>query len=272
MEESKPHTILIVDDEKNILNALKRLLRNENYDIQTAGSAAEGLEILKANKVHLVISDQRMPSMTGTEFLAKVKDEFPDIIRIILSGYTDIDSMADAINTGHIYKFLLKPWNDQNLVLEIRQALDQCDLMESNRILQQKVIAQNKKLKVVNESLERIVRERTRELEIKNHALELSQAILDDLPVPVIGVSSDGMIALINKQAVAMDVKNGPVIVGNPVKIHFDDNESECICKALENTCESKSECPMSGRPEKVVITPLTGRFAGRGTIMTFKA
>lgn len=270
MEDVKRHNILVVDDEKNILSSLRRLLRNENYNMLFAGSAAEGLEILNTNAVHLVLSDQRMPGMNGTEFLAMVKEKYPDIIRIILSGYTDIDSMAEAINKGHIYKFLLKPWNDQNLILEIRQALDQCDLMEANRALQQKVLAQNKGLKAINESLEKIVRERTRELEIKNHALELSQAVLDDLPVPVLGITPDGMIALINKAAIELDVKNGPFAVGNSIGMYFDDMKHECIFKALDDPGETIIKCPETDKLGGIIITPLTGRFSGRGKIMTF--
>jgi len=126
------HTVLCVDDEVNILRSLKRLLRKEDYRLLTASSGEQGLEILKENAVNLVISDQRMPGMSGIEFLARVKEEYPDIIRAILSGYTEVDAIMDSINRGHIYKFLLKPWNDQNLILDIRQALEHCDLIQSN--------------------------------------------------------------------------------------------------------------------------------------------
>ena len=126
------HTVLCVDDEVNILRSLKRLLRKEDYRLLTASSGEQGLEILKENAVNLVISDQRMPGMSGIEFLARVKEGYPDIIRAILSGYTEVDAIMDSINRGHIYKFLLKPWNDQNLILDIRQALEHCDLIQSN--------------------------------------------------------------------------------------------------------------------------------------------
>ena len=144
MNERK-HKVLCVDDETNILSSLKRLLRKENYRLLTASSGSEGLDILSENEVHLVLSDQRMPAMDGTEFLAKVREEHPDVIRIILTGYTDVDTIMDSVNQGNIFKFLLKPWNDQNLKLEINRALDQYDLIQDNRGLNSKIIKQNGK-------------------------------------------------------------------------------------------------------------------------------
>ena len=129
------HAVLCVDDEKNILRSLKRLLRKEDYRLLMASSGEEGLMVMEENDVHIVISDQRMPKMSGTEFLAALKTKYPDVIRIILSGYTDVDSITESINKGHIYKFLLKPWNDQNLKLEIKQALKQYDLIQANKKL-----------------------------------------------------------------------------------------------------------------------------------------
>ena len=147
----------------------------------------------------MIISDQRMPEMSGTELMAKVKELYPDMIRIILTGYTDVDTITESINKGHIYKFFLKPWNDQSLVLEIRQALEQYDLVQTNKALHQKVLEQNETFRQINDNLENLVTERTREVEIQNQALALSHAILEDLPVPIIGVSTELMIVLINK-------------------------------------------------------------------------
>ncbi|MEJ2041468.1 MAG: response regulator, partial [Desulfosarcinaceae bacterium] len=137
------HTILCVDDEPNILQALKRLLRREGYRMLTATSGKEALEILSKEEIHLIISDQRMPEMNGTEFLAQVKHAYPDVLRVILTGYTDVDSITESINKGHIYKFFLKPWNDHTLKLEIRQALDQFDLIQANKKLDEKIVEQN---------------------------------------------------------------------------------------------------------------------------------
>jgi diguanylate cyclase (GGDEF)-like protein/PAS domain S-box-containing protein len=121
-------TLLLVDDEENILRALRRTLRKENYNILTCTSTQDAFEILALNNVHVIISDQRMPGMTGTEFLKKVKDIYPNTIRMVLSGFTDLNSVTEAINQGAIYKYLTKPWDDSVLAEHIQQAFKQYDL------------------------------------------------------------------------------------------------------------------------------------------------
>ena len=121
-------TLLLVDDEENILRALRRTLRKDNYNILTCTSAQEAFELLALNNVHVIISDQRMPGMTGTEFLNKVKDIYPNTIRMVLSGFTDLKSVTEAINQGAIYKYLTKPWDDNTLSESIQQAFKQYDL------------------------------------------------------------------------------------------------------------------------------------------------
>ncbi|MEJ2346038.1 MAG: EAL domain-containing protein [Gammaproteobacteria bacterium] len=116
--------LLVVDDEQNIRRALSRCLRADGYRIVTAGSAAEGFELLATNDVAVVLSDQRMPGMTGTEFLARVRQIYPGIVRMVLSGYTDITTVTEAVNRGHIYKFLTKPWDDDELRSEVAAAFD----------------------------------------------------------------------------------------------------------------------------------------------------
>jgi diguanylate cyclase (GGDEF)-like protein/PAS domain S-box-containing protein len=117
--------ILIVDDEANILSAIKRSLRSEGYEIFTTTSAREGLEILACQEIQVILSDQRMPEMNGTEFLSRARDLYPRTIRIILSGYTDLESISGAINRGAIYKFLTKPWDDDDLRSNVREAFRQ---------------------------------------------------------------------------------------------------------------------------------------------------
>ena len=115
-------TILLVDDEPNIVRALSRTLRRDGYRILTANSPAEGLEVLAREAVDVIVSDQRMPGMSGTEFLSMVRDMYPNTVRIVLSGYTDLTTVTDAINRGAIYKFLTKPWEDEDLRKHIREA------------------------------------------------------------------------------------------------------------------------------------------------------
>ena len=264
------HTVLCVDDEENILHSLKRLLRKEGYRLLTATSGAKGLKVLKENDVHLVISDQRMPEMSGTEFLAKVKENYPDVIRIVLTGYTEVDSITASINKGHIYKFILKPWNDQNLKLEIKQGLEQYELMQSNRRLNQKVLQQNEELKTVNENLEVLVTKRTMELEIQNQALELSHAILEDLPIPIIGISSEMMIVLTNSKALALSFDNGSIEIGKRLSDFFSSDVEEKIAGVLNtDTGDAFNGYMLSEAAYDLDFVPLSGRFCGKGIILT---
>ena len=265
------HTILCVDDEENILNALKRLLRKEGYTLRTATSGLEGLEILKNDDIHLVICDQRMPDMGGTEFLAKVKDEYPDIIRVILTGYTDIDSISESINKGHIYKFLLKPWNDQNLKLEIRQCIEQYKLAQINKKLQDKIIEQNKELRKINETLEVMVRERTKDLKIQNKALEISQAILEDLPIPIIGISSDLMIVMVNIKAMVLSINGRYFQVGKDISGHFPLEIEERIINVINNDKgDLIKDIHISGADYDIDIMSASGKFRGKGAVLAF--
>jgi diguanylate cyclase (GGDEF)-like protein/PAS domain S-box-containing protein len=120
--EQEGRTLLIVDDEPGVRNALVRALRPDGYRVLAASGAQEALELLALNRVQVIISDQRLPGMTGTELLGRVKSLHPDTIRIVLSGYTDLKAVIDAVNRGAIYKFLTKPWEDELLREHIRDA------------------------------------------------------------------------------------------------------------------------------------------------------
>ena len=266
------HTVLCVDDEQGILQSLKRLLRKEDYRVLTASSGAEGLKILEANDVHLVISDHRMPQMSGTEFFAAVKELYPDTFRIILSGYTDVDFITESVNKGHVYKFFLKPWNDQSLKLEIKQALDQYDLIQANKRLHEKVLDQNEALKKTNENLEMLVKERTMELEMQNQALELSQAILEDLPLPIIGVGAEGMIVVINREAKSLCMNGNAIEVGKEVDHYFSTGVTEKIVSSLESSAtQIIRNYQASETTYEIITAPLTGRFRGKGVILSLK-
>ena len=119
-----PSTVLCVDDEPNILSALRRLFRPCGYRVLVAESGAQGLEILRSEPVDLVISDMRMPHMDGAQFLKAVKQEWPETVRILLTGYADIGSTIEAINQGEIYRYITKPWTDGDMLVTVRQALD----------------------------------------------------------------------------------------------------------------------------------------------------
>ncbi|MDP2805733.1 MAG: response regulator [Gallionellaceae bacterium] len=159
-----PVTLLFIDDEANILAALKRLFRPHGYTILTAESGAEALAILEKETVDLVISDMRMPQMTGAEVLEKIRNKWPEVVRILLTGFSDISSTIAAINRGEIYRYISKPWNDDDIVLIVRDALERKHLLAEKQRLEELTIRQNLALTVMNASLEEKVLQRTEEL------------------------------------------------------------------------------------------------------------
>jgi DNA-binding NtrC family response regulator len=132
-------TILIVDDEPMILKALQRALRHESRNLLTAGSAQEGLRLLEGREVDMVISDHNMPFMTGLEFLKMVKAEHPGTLTMMLTGQKEIDVAVQAINQAGVYKFILKPWDDDDLRITIHRALESLDLVRERNVLSERV-------------------------------------------------------------------------------------------------------------------------------------
>ena len=207
--------------------------------------------------------------MSGTEFLAKVKENYPEVIRFVLTGYTEVDSITDSINKGHIYKFILKPWNDQNLKLEIKQGLEQYDLMQANKSLHEMVLEQNEELKMINENLEVLVEKRTQELEIQNQALELSRAILEDLSIPIMGISSEMTIVLINSKAQTLSIKEGHIEIGKRISDYFShDVETKIAAVFNTHTHDSYKGYRLAEEICDMDFIPLSGRFRGKGVIL----
>lgn len=140
-------TLLFVDDEENVLNSLRRIFLEENYTILTATSGLKALEILDQQPVQLIISDHRMPGMTGSELLKAVREKHHDTIRIMLTGYADVNSIMGAVKEGAVYKFITKPWNDEDLRLTVSLALQQYVLMRENSNLKELARQQQTKIK-----------------------------------------------------------------------------------------------------------------------------
>jgi len=145
-------SILYVDDEENNLISFKATFRLK-YKVFTALSGAEAIEILEKNLIHVIITDQRMPNMTGVEFLEKVIEKFTDPIRILLTGFTDMNAVVDAINKGKIFHYLTKPWNEEELDKTIERA--HAIFMEREKIKQM-----NEKLEISNSQLEFLLRQK----------------------------------------------------------------------------------------------------------------
>lgn len=202
-------TLLLVDDEENITSALLRLLRRDGYRILRANSGEAGLELLAQNEVGVIISDQRMPGMTGVEFLGKVRELYPDTVRVVLSGYTELSSVTDAINRGAVYKFLTKPWEDDLLRANVEEAFQRYELKMENVRLARELRLANEALLRINHELEQRVVEKTGEVMRNLNVLQVSQEVLEHLPVAVIGIGDDGVIAIANRAAHGMFSQQG---------------------------------------------------------------
>jgi diguanylate cyclase (GGDEF)-like protein len=153
--------LLLVDDEPNIASALKRLLRRDNLQILIADSGEAGLDMLSRHPVDVIISDQRMPGMTGVEFLKIAKERHPETVRVVLSGYTDLPTVTNAVNEGAIYKFLGKPWNDQQLRDCVEEAFLHKEVLDENRRLHLEILESNQQLVAANRKLERLLVSKT---------------------------------------------------------------------------------------------------------------
>src|SRR5229473_3823696 len=149
---SRRHTLLVVDDEPDVVQSVQDLLRLD-YRVLGATRAKEGLRILREQEVHLVMTDQRMPEMTGVEFLGHVRGDHPEAIRVLFTGYADIKAVIDAINQGNVYRYITKPWDPDELQTIIRQAAEQYDLLVERKRLLAELQAKNRELATANTEL-----------------------------------------------------------------------------------------------------------------------
>jgi putative two-component system response regulator len=158
-------SLLIVDDDNNVISSLKRALHRENYDIRAVGSALEGLEIVRRHEIGVVISDRMMPLMDGVQFLAEVKKLAPDTVRILLTGYGSLENAMEAIRSTQLFGYLTKPWSDDLLKNTLEGAFEHYHLIHENRRLQMVTEQQNIVLNNINLNLETAIHRRTLELE-----------------------------------------------------------------------------------------------------------
>lgn len=172
-------TVLCVDDEPNILKSLQRLLAGQGFQLLLASSGAEALQLLASRPVDLVMSDMKMPQMSGAEFLTEVARLYPATYRIILSGYADMASTLAAVNQGQIHRYIQKPWHQQDLLTALRDGLDKVALQQHNTQLQQQLQLRNQQLEQFNQQLEQRVEERTSLLRQLIRQLQYSQQQLE---------------------------------------------------------------------------------------------
>ncbi len=208
-------TLLLVDDDDNILSSLRRLLRGEGYQILFAHGAMEGLKLLAETHVDVILSDQRMPGMTGVEFLRRAKELVPDTVRMVLSGFTDLQSVIDAVNEGAIYQFLTKPWDDEKLRNRIADAFRKKGMADENRRLAREIEAAKADLEQMNERLQQAVSRHSDHAQVLARAANGVRRILDSLPAVIIGVDSDNLIVFVQGDPAQFDSRI-PAVIGGP--------------------------------------------------------
>lgn len=194
MSAPRKPVVLCVDDEIPILNALRRVFLDEPWETLFAPGGEEGLHLVVSQQVDLVLADFRMPGMDGVEFLRRVRALRPECLRVVLSGYADIGLIVAALNDGQIYKFLSKPWNDDDLRHQVRNFLDHQRLDRENRRLDAELVELNLRLSQRVEASSRTAERMARSVEFARFALEA-------VPVALVGVDGRGEIIVANAEA-----------------------------------------------------------------------
>ncbi|MBJ7309281.1 EAL domain-containing protein, partial [Rugamonas sp. CCM 8940] len=268
--QRQKRSLLLVDDEQNIVAALKRLLRRDDYQIYTANSGQEGLDLLAQHAVDVIVSDQRMPGMIGADFLRKAKQLYPETIRIMLSGYTELQSVTDAVNEGAIYKFLTKPWEDELLRGHIAEAFRMKEIADDNERLNLEVRTANHELASTNRRMEELLKQKQQQIHRDEISLSIARELLQHLPLPVIGMDDGGMIAFINGAAAAL-FHGGGALLGN---------EASCVLPELfpadgaaphdgAGHNSHLHQADIGGLRYAVMVYPMGESSASRGSLIT---
>ena len=269
-------TLLLVDDEENILTALKRLLRRDGYRIFTASGGREGLELLSENRVDVIVSDQRMPGMTGVEFLRRVKDIHPEVVSIVLSGYTELQSVTDAINEGAIYKFLTKPWDDEHLRANIQEAFRRKEMADENRRLALEIQGSNAELARANAQLAELARanaqlaelvqEKSRRVQLGETVLGTMHEVVQNVPWAIVGVAPDGLVAVANSAAERLLGESMPLLG------RFAEEMMPAELLAwLGDAARSEILLTFGGMRYRITRRPMGQRSSGTGALLVFE-
>ncbi len=237
--------ILIVDDERSVLRSLERLFFDDDYEILTAESGEQGLGVLEKEYCPIIIADYRMPGMTGVEFLREVRKKLPQTVRLVLSGYADVASIVEAINVGEIYKFMPKPWNDEELKVTVANAIDKYRLEQENINLTEELKKKNEELEKLNLNLEQRVEEKTVDLIFQNQILMASQKILDALPFAIVGVDNEYIVVQANRAAETMFSLTEGTILGKNAKKFLAD-EVVALSQKIRNEDYKSSQITIS--------------------------
>jgi diguanylate cyclase (GGDEF)-like protein/PAS domain S-box-containing protein len=198
---SGQRTLLLAAADGGAHDALRRLLARDGYRILTATSAEQALDVLATHEAGVVLSEEHMPGMSGVEFLARVKLLHPKAFRLMLADCVNLNSVISAINDGAFNRFLVKPWDDASLRAQVEEAFRHHELACENDRLSRRLRQANDALLRANRDLEQRVEERARELLLTRHGLQVSHLVFDELPLGIIGVGEDDVIAVANRRA-----------------------------------------------------------------------
>jgi two-component system NtrC family sensor kinase len=240
--------LLIIDDEESVLRALRRALRRQGWAIETAATGETGLELLESYPAQVVVSDYKMPGMSGVELLRAVKERYPKAQRIMLTGYADQQAIEEAINRSEVFRFISKPWDDQQLQLTISSAFEQYDLQEENRRLLALTLKQNEELTALTHSLEKKVNERTALLARIKDEWELT---FDSIERPIAVLSRDLKVVRANRAFAAQAGRAIREVPGGTCHDLLFRSASPC------------AQCPI-GRGERPGEGPVELEIAGR--------
>ncbi|QTA79253.1 Two component system response regulator [Desulfonema limicola] len=266
------HTVLCVDNEALVIESLKRLLRKEEYKVLATSCNDEGLKILKENKVHLVINVQKIPDMNKNGFLKKVKHEYPDIIRAILTGYNEADFATELVSNGYIDRFFLQPWYDQYFRWEIKHTLERYDLIQNNRKLQHKINEQKFAFSSLQKQLEDLINNPENKDRLKNNLPESAVNIMKYLPVPIIGVNDEQKIMIVNQEARFLPGDFQSVRTGKMIYEYLPDSITGRVNVAIHtSTAKSMKKCSIGGILFNIDYIPLPGQDGSKWGILVFR-
>ncbi|MCC7389369.1 MAG: response regulator [Phycisphaerales bacterium] len=259
------HRVLLVDDEVSVLRSLSRLLRREPYEVLTVATPDEAIQIMERQPAHLVISDQRMPQMMGTTLLAIVRQRWPDTVRIVLSGYSEINAILEAVNEGAIYKFLTKPWNDEELRLHIRRALDLHDLLSEKRELIAELERRNAEITRLNAQLRQYAADAAQ-------GLDRCLNILETVDVGIVTIDDGGMIVGANGRAFELLHSDSPdIVIGSDARRTL---PAEVVVAAARDghagNLKAVHRLTIDGRTYQWRSQPFSGSAPCRGVVIAF--
>ncbi|EKD26113.1 MAG: Response regulator receiver [uncultured bacterium] len=268
--------VVFIDDEENILSAINRLCRKEIFQSFFTSNPDQVIEWVQTKEVAVVVSDQRMPDMDGTLLLEKVRSISPNTIRIILTGYADLQSAVEAINKCGVWRFMNKPWNENEFKFNIQQAIAQYNLVEENIKLNSLIKQQNDQLKEMNQSLEDKVKERTSVIlqlnqQLKSSLLETIKLLgqLTEMHSPLIGNHSKRVAVLSREIGKAMELNSNELFELEIAAILHDIGKI-----GLPQTIMKKNESQMSKQEREIYLSHiirgevLISKITGLGNVV----